>query len=136
MAFTDREKSRMRHFLSYPDWLDRAVSLSLGFPSASLPAYLVNAAFDNLQPGGEESCRKDLCELEQIEAQRSEERKNASAVKIGNLLVDPKQAFDILDRERVYWTRRLADDLGAVPDPYSNAEYRGLGGGSRNARVE
>lgn len=125
--FTDREKARIKHFLSYPDWVALAQSIQLGYPAASQPLFLLDDAFQRLTEGGEESVRKDLCECESIECQLSDARSRMRARKIGNLELNPEETRQ-LRRELLWWTTRLADDLGVVSDPYSQAMYAGIGG--------
>jgi hypothetical protein len=132
--FTEREKARIKHFLSYPDWVALAASIQLGYPAASQPAFLVDDAFQRLTPGGEESVRIDLCECESIEAQIGQARARMKATKLGNLEVNPHETA-MLRRELVYWVARLASDLGVVTNPYSLFEYLGAAGGGRNATV-
>lgn len=134
MAFTDHEKARIRHFLSYPSWSSLAQSIQLGYPAASQPAFLLDDAFRRMTPGGEESIRQDLCECEGIERQISEARSRMKATKLGNLQVNPEETI-MLRRELMHWVSRLASDLGVQPNPYSNFEYNGMGGGGYNARV-
>ena len=134
MAFTDSEKSRIKHFLSYPDWVALAASIQLGFPAGSQPLFLVEDAFQRLTEGGEASVRRDLCECESIEGQISQARSRMKATQIGNLKVN-HQETTMLRREMNYWVLRLASDLGVVSNPYAAFEYNdGLGGGM-NARV-
>ena len=91
MAFTDAEKSRIKHFLSYPDWVALAASIQLGFPAGSQPLFLVEDAFQRLTEGGESSVRRDLCECESIESQISQARSRFKATQIGTLRVNPNE---------------------------------------------
>lgn len=134
MAFTDDEKARIKHFLSYPDWSRLSNSIQLGFPAGSQPLFLVEQAFQRLTDGGEESARRDLCECESIERQLSEARRRFKATKLGDLQVNPKET-EMLRKELTFWVLRLASDLGVVSNPYSAFEYMGGGGGGINARV-
>jgi len=134
MAFTDREKSRIKHFLSYPDWVSLAASIQLGFPAGSQPLYLVEDAFQRLTDGGEESVRLDLCECEDIERQMRSARGRMKSTQLGNLKLNAQETR-MLRQELTYWSLRLASDLGVVANPYAAMEYNdGLGGGM-NARV-
>lgn len=134
MAFTDAEKARVKHFLSYPDWVSLSGSIHLGFPAASQPLYLVEDAFKRLTPEGEASVRRDLCECEGCEQQLSNARGRMKATQLGDLKVNPGETGQ-LRGELEYWTLRLASDLGVVKNPYSQFEYLGGGAGGRNARV-
>ena len=136
MAFTAREKARIKHFLSYPDWVSLAQAIQLGYPAASQPLFLVEDAFQRMTPDAEETIRQDLCECEDTERQISEARGRMKATQIGNLKTNPRETRQ-LRGELQYWAIRLADDLGVVSDPFSQAFHQGLvgAGGGRNAAV-
>ena len=134
MAFTDEEKSRIKHFLSYPDWVSLAASIQLGFPAGSQPLFLVEDAFQRLTDGGEASVRRDLCECESIENQMSDARSRFKATQLGNLKVNGGE-IRMLRNEMDYWVLRLASDLGVVANPYAAFEYQNALGGGWNARV-
>jgi hypothetical protein len=132
--FTDAEKSRIKHFLSYPDWVSLAASIQLGFPAGAQPLYLVEDAFQRLTPGGEVSVRRDLCECESIEGQMGEARGRFKATQLGTLKVNMSEVR-MLREELSYWGLRLASDLGVVSNPYAAFEYNAALGGGINARV-
>lgn len=135
MAFTTDEQARILHFLSYPDWVSLSQSIQLGFPAASQPLFLVEDAFKRLTSGGENSVRIDLCECEDIEQQMRSARRRLKATQLGNLKLNPRE-LAMLRRELLYWITRLGDDLGVVPDPYSQAMYAGIANmGGVNATV-
>lgn len=135
MAFTADQKSRIKHYLSYPDWVALAQSIVLGFPAASEPLFLLEDAFRRLTPGGELSTLTNLTECECIERQISDARTRFRAKRVGNVELNPDEP-DMLRRELAYWTIRLADDLGVIPDPYSQALHAGLmNAGSINSVV-
>lgn len=135
MAFSDTEKARIKHFLSYPDWVSLAQSIQLGFPAASQPLFLVESAFNRLTGGGEESTRRNLCECEDIERQMSQARSRLRAKRLGNLHLNPRELAQ-LRGEMIWWVTRLADDLGVVSDPYSQMMYAGARNiGGINANV-
>lgn len=136
MAFTAREKARIKHFLSYPDWVSLAQSIQLGYPAASQPAFLVDDAFHRLTPDAEESVRKDLAECECIEQQLSDARSRFRARRLGELELNQAEP-KMLRHELLWWTTRLGDDLGVVPDPYSQMIYTALSNqGGIGARVQ
>jgi hypothetical protein len=134
VGFTDTEKARIKHFLSYPDWVSLSASIQLGFPAGSQPLFLLEDAFKRLTLGGEDSVRRDLCECESIERQLSNARTRFKATQLGQLKVNAEET-SMLRRELTYWALRLASDLGVVTNPYSQFEFLGAGGGGRNARV-
>lgn len=128
------ERSRIKHFLEYPDWSALAYSIQLGFPASSQPMYLVEGAFDRITDTAVETVRKDLCELESIEKQLGDARKRLKAIELGNLKLNPNE-LPALRRELVWWALVLANDLGVGPNPFSAMQILGDGGGGRNARV-
>jgi len=125
MAFTPRERARIKHFLSYPDWVALAQSIQLGYPAASQPAFLVDDAFNRLTPDAVESVKTDLAECECIERQISESRSRFKATRMGELELNHSEP-KMLRHELLWWTTRLADDLGVVSDPYSQMIYTSL----------
>jgi hypothetical protein len=134
MAFSELEKGRIRHFLSYPSFSSLSQSIQLGYPAASQPLFLLDDAFKRLTPEGEVSVRNDLCECESIERQLSGSRTRFKALKVGGIEVNDSEP-DKLRRELKYWGARLASDLGVTPNPYSEFEHQNAGGGGINARV-
>lgn len=129
---TQQERSRVKHFLDYPDWEALAASIHLGFPASSQPMYLVEGAYDRLTQGGIDSVRKDLCQLEAIENQIGSSRGRMKAEQLGTLKMNLKEASQ-LRQELVWWALVLANDLGVGPNPFSAMQF--LGGTGRNARV-
>lgn len=131
--FSDAEKGRIRHFLGYPSWSALAPSIQLGVPAGSQALYLLEMAFNRLLPEGEETTRRNLCECESIEKQLGEARSRMRAESMGDMKLN-RAEVEQLRGELVYWSRRLADDLGVIPNPYSTTAFEGMPG-SRNARV-
>jgi hypothetical protein len=134
MLFTDEQKNRILHFLGYPEWKSLAQSIQLGYPAASQPLFLVYDSFVRIAPAAVPTVLADLCECESIEAQLRDARSRMKALRLGELQTNPQETA-MLRKELVFWTRRLADDLGVVANPYSQIEYLGMGGGM-NAKVQ
>jgi hypothetical protein len=128
MAFTVREKARIKHYLAYPDWVSLAASIQLGFPAGSQPLFLVEDAFNRLTPEGEESVRIDLCECEAIDLQLRDARSRFKTTQVGTVKINGQET-NLLRRELTYWSLRLASDLGVVSNPYAASEYGGNAGG-------
>jgi hypothetical protein len=133
VAFTAEEQTRILHHLGYADWQSMAQSIQLGYPAASQPAFLVRDSFGRFAPPAEGTIRRDLCELESIEAQLSAARQRFSAKTVGEVELNPRETA-MLREEYGFWQKRLADDLGVFVNPYSQIGVNGLGGGL-NARV-
>jgi hypothetical protein len=131
--FTEQQRNRMLHFLGYPDWQSVAQSIQLGYPAASEPLFLVYDSFFRMNPATIPTVLQDLCECEAVEAQLSDARSRMKAMQLGDLKTNPQETRQ-LRQELTYWTRRLADDLGVNPNPYSQMNYYGYGGGV-NAKI-
>lgn len=132
--FAEAQRTRILHFLGYPNWSSVAQSIQLGYPAASEPLFLVYDAFFRISQEAVGTVLQDLCECEDIEKQLSSARSRMKATQIGDLRPNANEARD-LRRELTYWVRRLADDLGVNPNPYSQVNYMGYGGGGVNAKV-
>lgn len=135
-VLSDAEVNRVLHFLGYTNWRQLAASIQLGFPGASQPLFLVYAAVKRLAEGGADSVRRDLCECESIEKQMSSARGRMKVVRLGEMTINQEETKQ-LRGELEFWVRRLADDLGVFPNPYSQMLTFGMGGsgGGINARV-
>ena len=131
--FTAEEETEILRFLGYPDWQSLASSIQLGFPSTGQPLFLVRDSLKRISPTARAAVRNYLCELQSIEAQLRSGRERLRAKRLDRLELNPHE-LPQLRAEFTYWRRRLADDLGVVPNPYSQLEYMGMPGGI-NAKV-
>lgn len=131
--FNEEDVSDILRYLGYPDWVSLAQSIQLGYPAASQPLFLVRDSLDRLTPTARERVRIDLCELKSIDSQLSQGRGRLRATQLGNLSLNPRE-LQQLRVEYLFWQRRLADDLGVVPNPYSQLQFLGMPGGV-SARV-
>lgn len=131
--FTAAEETEILRFLGYPDWESLAQSIQLGFPATGQPLFLVRDSFKRISPTGRQKIRGYLCELQDIEAQMSQARGRFRALKVSDITPNPQEIM-MLRSEYRFWQRRLADDLGVIPNPYSQLEFLGMPGGM-NARV-
>jgi len=127
-AFTAEEETDILRFLGYPDWQALASSVQLGYPATGQPLYLVRDSLKRVAPTAREVIRRYLCELRDIECQMSQARSRFRAKRLEGLELNPREPM-MLRGEYTYWQRRLADDLGVVPNPYSQMEFRGMPGG-------
>lgn len=128
---SEGERSRIKHFLGFPDLSQEAQSILLGIPAGAEPLFLVEGAMNRLTQGGEESVRASLCQCEATEQQIGTSRQRMQATKLGSLETNQNEST-ALRRELEWWSRRLADDLGVPPNMFS--QQYGAGGGI-NARV-
>ncbi len=133
-TLTEDQKDRILHMLGYASWSTLAQSIQLGYPMASQPLFLVYDAFMRISPGGIASVLRDLCQCEACEAQIADARSRMKVESVGNISMRANEA-DALRRELAYWTKRLADDMGVVQNPYSQMAWTGGLGGGINTRV-
>jgi len=124
-TFSEVERDRILHFLGYPEWKALAQSIQLGYPMASQPLFLVYDAFLRIGAGGVASALRDLCQCEACESQIGDARSRMKAEAVGNIRLRANEA-DALRRELQFWTKRLADDLGVVVNPYSQMSWQGM----------
>lgn len=131
--FSDAEVGRIMHFLGYPFWRALAASVQLGYPAATQPMFLVLDSMKRMDPAGVVNIRKDLCQLEAIEAQMGQARGRMAVAAVGEVKMRENETAMLRD-ELIFWQRRLADDFGVVFNPYSQMDYLGMPG-SMNAKV-
>lgn len=131
MAFTEKEKARIRHHLGYPSWQHMASAIHLGTPAGVEVLHLLEAAFNKMMPEGEEVIRVDLCNCEDIENQMAGARSRLKTEKVDKVTMNHGE-LGALRRELELWQRKLADDLGCFPNPFDLSH--GAGGGI-NAKV-
>lgn len=133
-AFTDAEKDGIMRFLGYPNWRLMAQSIQLGIPSASQPLFLVISAFERVAPETRSRVRVDLCRCFALEDQIASSASRVKTTRVGEVHMNGNEMGDLGQRIH-YFATRIADALGVVPNPYSQAEYAGLMSGGINARV-
>jgi hypothetical protein len=131
--FTEDEKDGILRLLQYPNWAALAQSIQLGYPAASQPLFLVFDAFQRIRPPSRARIRLDMCRAFDVECQIAESAGRREANKIAEVTLNRDELADLL-KLLDFWTKRIADALGVVPNPYSQMEHRGAGGGA-NARV-
>lgn len=126
--FTEDERDAILRLLGYPNWADLAQSIQLGYPAASQPLFLVFDSLHRVRPPTRARIRLDVCRALEVEAQIADSRTRRKATTAGGVELNAEELADLLDLLR-FWTTRIADALGVVPNPYSQGEFRGLGGG-------
>lgn len=129
------DRARVRHHLGYPN-VEPVSSISLGFPSASQPLFLVEIAMDRLIPEGVGLILKYLAILDALEGQMvssfcRDRAQQIDGVKLRNSNEEPTE-HELLERHYHWWRKRLADDLGCPVNPFSALVYTG---GSINVPV-
>jgi hypothetical protein len=131
--FNEDEKDAILRFLGYPNWAALAQSIQLGYPAASQPLFLVFDAFQRIRPPSRARIRLDLCRALDVECQIADSGSRRKTSKVAEVTLNASELSDLL-KLLDYWTKRIADALGVVPNPYSQMEHKGAGGGA-NARV-
>jgi hypothetical protein len=126
--FTEDERDAILRFLGFPNWAQLAQSVQLGFPAASQPLFLVFDSFDRIRPPSRARVRQDLCRALEVEEQIAQSNSRVKTSKVGEVTIRVDE-FEALTKRLAYWTKRIADTLGVVPNPYSQMEYTGLPGG-------
>lgn len=121
MPLSEAEKVKIRDHLSYLNTSELSTFV-LGLPAGVETQFLIERAMD---PFIKESAlpliRQILCELDDVDAQRSAVRKSITTAAIGGIqLRDPKQALDALDQEFVRLVGRLANAFGVPTMPFDH----------------
>jgi len=106
MALTQEERSKTRYHLGFPN-IGNATVLALGFPAAGHPAFLLEAAMDQILPVAEPNFRYVLSQCDCTEKQIEE--------------------LEDLEDTYTYWTDALVDIFGVNKNPFSKKHQR-LGG--------
>jgi hypothetical protein len=102
-------------------------SLSAGLPVVTQADFLARNNLNNLDPLAEPRVLQAVERLECIHKQMDEVRSTMSLQRTGGT-VFRDDALDQLDGQYKRFQRRLADLVGAQPNPVSNAAYAGSGG--------
>lgn len=121
-GLTEIDRARVRHHLGYLQ-TEPVSSIQLGVPSASQALFLVEKQMDRLVPAAVPMILRYLSILDSIELQMVDGLKRLKAVRLGELQLrnsnEDQTEQDLLEREYVRWAKRLADDLGAPLNPFS-----------------
>lgn len=123
-AFTDVEKSRIKHFLGYPAWESVTNGIQLGIPAGSQALFLVEQSFLRLDEGGRQSVRGDLESLELIEEQMRCAQSRMRAKRIGEIETNLEE-LGTLKNHLEYWKGVLANDMGVPINPYPSEPIMG-----------
>lgn len=131
--FSEDEKDAVLRFLGYPNWASLAQSIQLGMPAASQPLFLVFDAFRRIRPPARARVRLDLCRALEVEEQIASSGNRLKSSKVGTVTLNANELTQLKEL-LTYWTTRIADGLGVIPNPYSQMQFNG-GGGGINAPV-
>lgn len=137
VSLSEVDRAKVRHHLGYPN-VEPVSSISLGFPSASQPQFLVEIAMDRIIPEGVGLIQKYLAILDALESQMVEsfardKVQQIDGVKLRNSNEEPTE-HQLLEVKYRYWAGVLASDLGSPINPFSTRFYQ-LAGGSINIPV-
>lgn len=124
MALTPEERGKIRYHLGYPVVAQNTV-ISLGFPSGGHPAFLVEAAMNDVLPEGEPLVRRTLSECECIDAQLSDARRNRlQTAAVETIVLRSRDEIEDLEDQLDLWTDKLADILAVPKNPFSHVHQR------------
>jgi len=126
MALTQEERSKTRYHLGFPN-IGNATVLALGFPAAGHPAFLLEAAMDQILPVAEPNFRYVLSQCDCTEKQIAEARSRLKAATAGNVILRGREELEDLEDTYTYWTDALVDIFGVNKNPFSKKHQR-LGG--------
>lgn len=121
-ALSENDRARVRHHLGYLN-VEPSGAIALGFPAAQQPQFLVERAMDRVIPAAISRILCTLDTLDKIEGAMAASICRLSAQQLGELKIrnsneEPTEG-DLLEREYRRWAMRLADDLGAPLNPFS-----------------
>lgn len=129
-ALSESDRVRTRHHLGYLN-IEPGVSISFGFPSAQQPEFLVERAMNNVIDQAVGRIIATLDTLDCIEDKLRSSIEQLAVQQLGELKLrnnnDEQNVCDLLEREYVRWAKRLADDLGAPLNVFSE-RFRATGG--------
>lgn len=123
MALTQEERARVRYHLGFPN-IGNATVLALGFPAAGHPAFLLEAAMDQILPEAEPKFREVLAQCECIESQQQDARKRIQTAAVGTVVLRGREELEDLEDQYDYWTDALVDIFGVNKNPYSKKHQR------------
>lgn len=123
MAFTLEEKARIRYHLGFPN-IGNATVLALGFPAAGHPAFLLEAAMNQILPEAEPTARNAILQCDCIEKQLAEARSRLKAGTAGNVILRGREELEDLEDQYDYWTDALVDVFGVNKNPFSKKHQR------------
>lgn len=132
MALNDDEKAKVRRYLGYFN-TGTAASIMLGVPRPAQPLFLVDMAMDLLLPPAEPRIRQILSIIDGTEQRLITAQKRLSATQLGELHLRDNEP-DLLRKERKWWIKLLADELGVPMNSYSEG-LGTAGGGSIPIRL-
>jgi len=119
MALTTQERERVRYKADHLGYLSTApaASISLGFPRANQPLFLVEMAMNLILPEAEPRVRSILTVMDGIECRLIEAQERMAASEVGEIKTNPREAT-MLEGEYRRWQGRLARILGVYPNPW------------------
>lgn len=123
LRLSEQDRERIRYHLGYLN-TDPVSSIQLGFPASGQHGFLVERAMEYIRGEAVSRVLRVVSELDSIECQMAESRQRLKAQQLGEIKIrntnEEQTEGDLLEREYVRWARRLADQLGVVPNPLSS----------------
>lgn len=135
-SLSESDRVRVRHHMGYLN-VEPGSSIALGFPSAQQPEFLVERAMNNVIDQAVGRIIDTLDTLDCLESDMRSASKQLAVQQLGEMKLrnsnDEPNVCDLLEREYVRWAKRLADDLGAPLNVFSE-RFRSLAGGAVGSR--
>lgn len=116
MAFSDEEKTKIRHHLGYLN-VGLAATFVLGVPAPVQTQFLIESAFEKVLPAGEAKVRELMTICDEYESQLRENKDLRDVNQVGEIQIRP-DAFDAQIKEYMFWRAGLGNALGVPPNPY------------------
>lgn len=119
---SESDRVRVRHHMGYLN-VEPGASIALGFPSAQQPEFLVERAMNNIIDQAVGRIIQTLDMLDCLEQQLIAAVPQLAVQQLGEMKLrnsnEEPNACDLIEAEYVRWAKRLADDLGAPLNMFS-----------------
>lgn len=132
MAFTEYEKTRIRHHLGFLN-VAAAATFVLGTPAAVETQFLIESAMNRVLPEAEVLVRDLLGKCDSVEGQMADNQELLAITAVDEITVRQDE-FEALQKRYHYWRNALANAMGIYPNPFDKRFGSG-GFGGINVRV-
>lgn len=116
MAFTDDEKTRIRHHLGYLN-VAQSATFALGSPAAVETQFLIESAMNKVLPEAENLARNLVARCDLVENQLVENQELLAVTAVGEISVRQDEYAALMQRYH-YHRNALANVLGIYPNPF------------------
>ena len=121
MPLSDQEKAQIKYHLGYAG-TETGTVMMLGFPRNNQFLYLIDTALTKIREENLARVRQLVCTLNSIEAKMEQAACMLAVESIGDIKMRGSGCDsypEMLEREYIRWSYRLADLIGAPPFPYA-----------------